>query len=53
VYGVQREVALAYAIVLYGLALLPKIIAGVVIVAIGPKGFSLRSALSRPESQDA
>jgi glycosyltransferase 2 family protein len=53
VYGVGRELALAYAMVLYAVALLPKIIIGVVVMAMGPKGFSFRSTLSRSEPEDA
>jgi uncharacterized protein (TIRG00374 family) len=45
VYGVDREPALAYAIVLYAVALLPKIVLGAVVMAVGMEGFSFRSAL--------
>ena len=46
VYGVDREIALAYAIVLYAVAILPKLVLGSVIMAIGPRGFSFRAAFS-------
>ena len=43
VYGIDRERALAYAIVLYAVALLPKIALGVLIMAAGPHGFSFQA----------
>jgi len=43
VYGIDRERALAYAIVLYAVALLPKIALGVLIMAVGPHGFSYQA----------
>ena len=43
VYGIDRARALAYAIVLYAVALLPKIALGVLIMAVGPHGFSFQA----------
>ncbi len=43
VYGVGRDVALAYAIVLYAVALLSKIVLGVLIMTVGPHGFSFQA----------
>ncbi len=43
VYGIDRERALAYAIVLYAVALLPKIALGVLVMAVGPHGFSFQA----------
>ena len=42
-YGIDRERALAYAIVLYAVALLPKIALGVLIMTVGPHGFSFQA----------
>ena len=42
-YGVERGTAVAYAIVLYAVALLPKIALGVLIMAAGPVGFSFQA----------
>lgn len=44
-YGVGRDLALAYAIVLYAVALLSKLVLGVIVMAAGPEAFSFRSAL--------
>jgi len=43
VYGIDRERALAYAIVLYAVAILPKIALGVLIMTVGPHGFSFQA----------
>lgn len=40
VFGVDRETGLAYSIALYGVALLPKVLAGAVLLAIAPVPFS-------------
>ena len=42
-YGIDRERALAYTIVLYAVALLPKIALGVLIMTVGPQGFSFQA----------
>ena len=43
VYGIDRERALAYAIVLYAVALLPRIALGPLIMTAGPHGEGLRA----------
>jgi len=43
VYGIDRERALAYAIVLYAVAFLPKIALGLLIMTAGPHGFSFQA----------
>lgn len=51
VYGVDRETALAYAIVLYAVAILPKLVLGSLIMAVGPKEFSFRAAFSSTRAE--
>ena len=43
VYGIDRERALAYAIVRYAVALLPKIALSVLIMTVGPHDFSFQA----------
>jgi len=43
VYSIDRERALAYAIVLYAVALLPRIALGPLIMTAGPHGEGLRA----------
>jgi len=43
VYGIDRERALAYAIVLYAVAFLPKIALGIFIMTAGPHDFSFQA----------
>lgn len=45
--GIDRETALAFAIVLYAITLLPKIVAGAAILVAAPAGFSFAEAFGR------
>jgi uncharacterized protein (TIRG00374 family) len=48
-WGVPRDAALAFAIALYAIALLPKIVVGAAILAAGPFGWTFASVFRRGE----